>query len=44
VPEIDAGGQLVRILSVAVRGLDKSSGDYAEIIRRAYDIFINHPE
>lgn len=44
VPQIDREGNLIRILSVAVTGLDKPYEDYAEIIRRAYAIFIEPPE
>lgn len=36
VPQLDAGGNLVRILSVAVLGVDRPSNDYAGIIREAY--------
>ncbi|MFM7319670.1 MAG: hypothetical protein ACKO5E_22210 [bacterium] len=44
VPQIDNQGNLIRILSVAVTGLDKPFEDYAELIRRAYAIFIDQPE
>lgn len=43
-PQTDSGGKLIRILSVAVKGLDRSPDDYADMIRRAYDIFIANPE
>ena len=43
VPQIDSQGNLIRILSVAVTGLERPSEYYAELIQRAYAIFIEPP-
>lgn len=43
VPQIDSHGNLIRILSVAVSGLERPSEYYSELIKRAYAIFIDPP-
>lgn len=40
VPQLDASGNLVRILSVAVTGLDAPVDRYASYVREAYDRFL----
>lgn len=39
VPQLDNSGNLVRILSVAVVGLERPMNDYAEIICQAYQLY-----
>jgi hypothetical protein len=40
VPQLDSAGNLVRILSVAVRGLDEPISTFASLVQEAYDLYL----
>jgi hypothetical protein len=43
VPQFDATGQLIRILSVAVTGLETPEAYYEQIVLEAFALYLNRP-
>lgn len=43
VPQFDTSGQLIRILSVAVTGLEKPAAHYEQLVLEAFALYLNGP-
>ena len=44
VPQFDPSGHLIRILSVAVTGLEKPAAYYEQIVREAFALYLTGPD